>query len=96
MKSIKDLNADDFEDRVGQTFTLSGAPVVLKSVDPGKPGHKSFRAPFSLLFEGEAELDDQEAVTLDHPDLGALELTMQRVTVAEEDDAKPTYEIVLN
>jgi hypothetical protein len=78
------------------TFTLSGAPVVLKAVDPGKPGHKSFRAPFSLLFEGEAELDDHEAVTLDHPDLGPLKLSMQRVMITEEDDAKPTYEIVLN
>ena len=96
MKSIEDLNAEDFKDRVGQTFTMSGAPVVLKSVDPGPPGHKSFRAPFSLLFEGEAELDDQAPVTLDHPDLGALELSMQRVAVTDEDSAAPTYEIVLN
>lgn len=96
MTSVKDLSAEDFKDRVGETFTLSGAPVVLKSVDPGRPGHKAFRAPFSLLFQGEAVLDDHAPVTLDHPDLGAFELMMQRVTVSQDQGAGPSYEIVLN
>ena len=97
MPSIDALSADDFKDRVGQSFTLAGGPVTLKEVKTGTPGHKRFRAPFSLIFEAESALEDTTGLAaLDHPDLGALDLLYQRIAPLDEDNAAPTYEIVLN
>jgi len=99
MTSIADLTLSDFEKRVGETFILDGVKAVLKSAQPGKSGHKAFRAPVSLIFEPETELSDTSAVfKLDHPDLGVVELMAQRIMAGEEDgeEGPPTYQIVLN
>jgi hypothetical protein len=99
MTSIAKLNLADFEKRVGETFTLDSVKAVLKSAEPGKTGHKAFRAPVSLIFEPETELSDTSAVfTLDHPDMGAVAVMAQRIMAGEEDGeaGPPTYQIVLN
>lgn len=99
MTSIADLTLSDFEKHVGDTFTLDGVKAVLKSAEPGKTGHKAFRAPVSLIFEAETELSDTSAVfTLNHPALGAVEAMAQRIMAGEENGeaGPPTYQIVLN
>jgi|GEM_PF-2860427 hypothetical protein len=97
MKPIEELQLKDFETRLGERFTLNGTPAVLKSAEAGKAGHARFRAPFSLLFEAEIALPDTTGVVaLDHEKLGTLELLVQRITVEDDPDARPTYQVILN
>ena len=92
MKSLADLNQNDFETLVDKEFTLDGHTVTLKKVEAREAPGKQFRAPVSLLFSGPEDTGVIAGThTLSHPEIGEHALLVHRVTNPDE----PTYEIVL-
>jgi hypothetical protein len=92
---LHELTLATFEPRVGDSFTIDAAPVlvelVLESANAAgeRPGG---REPFSLVFRGPLEpLLAQAIYRLEHADLGALEIFI--VPIGQDADST-SYEAI--
>ncbi len=98
MKTLDEITADDFKDRVGETFTIGKKNATLKAVDVRPAGHKMFRDQVSLLFEADEDLEvDSGLAKVAHAELGRLDLLVHRIDNPDDPegkDAKPLYEIM--
>lgn len=103
-KRLEELDAADFEHRLGQTFALYGPEhklgVKLESVqrnphaiDPAQPA--ATRTPFSLLFRAPAgdELESR-MYRLTHTQMGRMTLLLHRVGSSDA-EGRFAYEAVL-
>lgn len=92
MKRTDQLTGHDFQGLIGAGFKLNNKPVTLESVTMGEAPAPKLRAPASLLFVCDEEIDVEHGTQLlSHPDLGDHLLHVHRVN----SDEKRTYEIVL-
>jgi hypothetical protein len=92
MKETKDLTAEDFKDRIGQSFLINNQPVTLEAMDTRDGPSAKMRTQVSLLFRADGELgvkDGQEPFS--HPELGEHMLLVHRIV----DPDGPAYEIIL-
>ena len=74
------LTIDDFQDRVGETFTATAADgriltLTLASADALPAPPDAGRAPFSVEFhDGAHDHVPQQIVAVEHPEMGAFDL----------------------
>lgn len=91
MTDLSDMTAETFEPLIGQTFTINGQPVTLKTVDKLDPPSASMRAPTSLVLTADEEIGMEDGVqVVGHDQLGQHSLLVHRII----DPEQPTYEIV--
>jgi len=92
MKKTDQLTAQDFQALVGATFQLAHKPVSLESVDIREAPTPEHRAPASITFVADEEIDVEHGThLLSHPELGDHLLHIHRVNGGE----KPTYELII-
>jgi hypothetical protein len=92
MKDTHELAAEDFKDRVGQSFLINNQPVTLAEVETKEGASQKLRTQVSLTFRSEGELgvEDGQAPFF-HPELGEHVLLVHRIV----DPDGPAYQIIL-
>ena len=92
MKKTEELTALDFQSLIGARFQLAHKPVSLESVDVREAPTPEHKAPASITFVADEEIDvDHGPHLLSHPELGDHLLHIHRVNEGD----KPTYELIL-
>ena len=102
--TIKALTKESFDNLKNKTFSIHANTAIHAlelievadrgSAPPPDPKLGEFRAPFSLLFKAEKDLNlEQGAYRFENEELGGVNLTMTSVLVEKYADI-PLYEVI--